>query len=89
MLKDFYKHEPIAQLYLTSRVLLLYPGEGPEQLQGRLVPLYIGQGQGYQALSYVWGTSNTVKSILIDGKKLPVTEGLCKHSWDPHFSDLD
>ncbi|KAK3361516.1 heterokaryon incompatibility protein-domain-containing protein [Lasiosphaeria ovina] len=77
VLSTFYSYQQIHDSYGTgTRVLVLKPGGGDDKLAGRLEPLWIGNSGDYKALSYVWGEPRLTDAILIDGKKLAITESL-------------
>ncbi len=61
------KGEPYAALPdgQSIRMLILEPGEIADPLKGRLEPADIDSAGSYEALSYVWGTSNQVDNITI------------------------
>jgi hypothetical protein len=76
VLAEFYRYERV-QDYYGSRVLVLKPGEKTDKLAGRLEDMWIGgEGPRYSALSYVWGEPQFKDVILIDGKRLAITNSL-------------
>jgi len=78
VLSEYYKYQRI-QDYHGSRVLVLQPGDKADlKLSGRLEDLWMigGQSESYMALSYVWGEPNFTDVILIEGKRLAITNSL-------------
>jgi hypothetical protein len=76
VLAEFYRYKRI-QDYSASRVLVLNPGEKTDKLAGCLEDMWIGvEGPRYSALSYVWGEPQFDDLILIDGKRLAITNSL-------------
>jgi hypothetical protein len=76
VLAEFYRYRRIQDHY-GSRVLVLKPGEKTDKLAGHLEDMWIGgDGPRYSALSYVWGDPQFNDVILIDGKKLAITDNL-------------
>ncbi|KAK4033438.1 heterokaryon incompatibility protein-domain-containing protein [Parachaetomium inaequale] len=76
VLAEFYRYKRIED-YSGSRVLVLKPGEKTDKLAGRLEDIWIGgEGPRYSALSYVWGEPQFNDVILIDGKRLAITNSL-------------
>lgn len=80
VLSEFYKYQPIsgdpAGVYETTRLLELEAGTGDDALRGRLQVLWVGLGQEYRALSYVWGPPRLTDKINIEGKQLNITPSL-------------
>jgi hypothetical protein len=58
------------------RVLTLYGGVRNEELRGYLTMKWRGKVQDYDALSYVWGNSTCTKSMLLNNKKILITQDL-------------
>lgn len=78
VLSEYYKYQRI-QDYHGSRVLVLQPGDKADlKLSGRLEDLWMigGHSESYMALSYVWGEPNFTDVILIEGKRLAITNSL-------------
>jgi hypothetical protein len=76
VLDEFYRYKRIQEHY-GSRVLILKPGKKTDKLVGSLEDMRIGsKGPRYSALSYVWGEPQYNDVILIDGKRLAITNSL-------------
>jgi hypothetical protein len=75
VLAEYYKYRRIEDPYGT-RLLVLDSGDGTEPLSGRLEDLRIYESNSYKALSYVWGEPQMTGIILLDGKRLAITESL-------------
>lgn len=76
VLDEFYRYKRIQEHY-ESRVLILKPGKKTDKLAGSLENMAIGsEGPRYSALSYVWGEPQYNDAILIDGKRLAITNSL-------------
>lgn len=78
VLSEYYKYQRIPD-YHGSRVLVLQPGDKADlKLSGRLEDLWMigGHSESYMALSYVWGEPQFTDVILIDGKRLAITNSL-------------
>ncbi|EAQ85227.1 hypothetical protein CHGG_09241 [Chaetomium globosum CBS 148.51] len=76
VLDEFYQYKRI-QEYYRSRVLVLNPGKKTDKLAGSLEAMWIGSEEPrYSALSYVWGEPQYNEVILIDGKRLAITNSL-------------
>ncbi|KAH6640441.1 heterokaryon incompatibility protein-domain-containing protein [Chaetomium tenue] len=76
VLDEFYQYKRI-QEYYRSRALVLKPGKKTDKLAGSLEDMWIGrEGPRYSALSYVWGEPQYNDVIIIDGKKLAITNSL-------------
>jgi hypothetical protein len=58
------------------RLLRLFPGNWEEPLRGELQVASLDDPSRYQALSYVWGNPNIVKTIQLHGKLFYVTANL-------------
>lgn len=59
------------------RILTLHPGAPDDVLQGSLELTSIDEeASGYEALSYVWGSTLKARRIVCDGRELLITESL-------------
>jgi hypothetical protein len=77
-----YQYHPLSKESNVIRLLLLLPSnDEPENLRCGLFEYTIQEAEGshpYEALSYVWGSGDNARSILIDNQELRVTENLYK-----------
>lgn len=65
----------------SVRFLILQPGAGSDPLigslrPGNLDPADVAQLPPYEAISYVWGTSDRLFTLLCDGAVLPLTQSI-------------
>lgn len=74
---DQYRYEPLLRKS-HIRLLILNPGMGEDILVGSIktVDLNASDLDSFEAISYVWGSHEKDKSILIDGRRLPITTSL-------------
>ncbi|KAK5652337.1 hypothetical protein OQA88_10529 [Cercophora sp. LCS_1] len=75
VLAEFYQYQRINEPN-RSRLLVLNPGNPGDKLSGQLVSLNVGAKTEYTALSYVWGETRLTELIMINGKRLAITESL-------------
>jgi hypothetical protein len=68
---DFYR--PLAAKF--TRVFELEAGDFSDPIIGRLVPQTV-DSEPYEAISYVWGTSQTQCEVTINGTRVSITENL-------------
>jgi hypothetical protein len=78
-----YHYSPLSQEPNIIRLLTLLPSKDePENLRCELFEYTIQEAEEgshpYEALSYVWGSGGNPQSIIIDNKKLAITENLHK-----------
>ena len=74
---EAYQYTPLPPASSAFRLLKLRKGQGPE-LECELLQqsLLKDEHASYEALSYVWGSSELVERILLDQKRLWVTDNL-------------
>jgi hypothetical protein len=75
-----YVYNPIAGTK-SVRFLILQPGSGSDPLVGSLQlgsldPANAAELAPYEAISYVWGTSDRLFTLLCDGAVLPLTQSI-------------
>lgn len=75
--ESFYKYAPLEDEN-HIRLLVLDPGKNvrARHLSGKLVTVNLKEAPRYEAISYAWGSSDTDKTIFIDGKRLPITTSM-------------
>ncbi|KAK5128435.1 hypothetical protein LTR85_003103 [Meristemomyces frigidus] len=74
---DEYRFQPLEQTEL--RLFCLEPGRATQPLSGRLIRTTIaaaGALGGYEALSYVWGSSRELRSMSVDGFDISTTDSV-------------
>ncbi len=71
---DMASPEPVAAEF---RILDLQPGAGNDAIVGSLRTARLGDGERYEALSYVWGDSAGAKAVVtVSGQRIAVTASL-------------
>jgi hypothetical protein len=63
-----YRYKPLDQTKREIRILLLYPGERDEPLQGSLSTASLPDNPQYEAVSYLWGDTKDHMAIYLEEK---------------------
>ncbi|KIX09356.1 uncharacterized protein Z518_00435 [Rhinocladiella mackenziei CBS 650.93] len=58
------------------RILDLLPGGDGDDIHGILRDVGLGDGEQYEALSYVWGDGTNLRTVKVSGRSIEVTETL-------------
>ncbi|KAF2652629.1 hypothetical protein K491DRAFT_718770 [Lophiostoma macrostomum CBS 122681] len=74
------------------RVIRLLPGQWKDPIRCELVHTSLSSGKRYHALSYVWGSKEVTRNILLDGHLFQATvnlEGALRHLRHQYEDGLD
>lgn len=72
-----YTYQPFPPEETYIRRLVLEKGTVDDPLNGRLETIKL-EDASYEAISYVWGSSNGDQSIIVDGQCLPITSNMAQ-----------
>jgi len=69
-----YQWRPLDNTRKEIRVLNLEPGAGDPSLSGQLRHVFLDESgkTDYETISYAWGDTALVDSILVDGTRIPI-----------------
>lgn len=63
-------------LHDQIRLLVLLPGAEGDPIQCRLMQIWRNSNPVYEALSYIWGTTESSRTILVDGMPVMIRQNL-------------
>lgn len=69
-------YSPLDTKRREIRVVDLLPGDGDDAVEGKLRVISLDGSAAFEALSYVWGDANDVRTVILDGIVQPVTKNL-------------
>src|ERR1700744_2973972 len=75
-LSETYKYLPLKEGTSELRVLALHPGEWHEDILCSLCTVLLDSNPDFEALSYVWGSPNNLRTIWLHGLPHAVTANL-------------
>src|SRR5271163_1638386 len=70
-----YSYKPLA-MEGAIRLFCLMPGTGNDKLKGSIQHILLNKHQGYEALSYAWGSQDRPCYITLPQGTLPITKSL-------------
>ena len=74
---EFFEHSALADPRSQIRLLSVQPGDDDSDVSCQLQAYEFKQVPSYQAVSYIWGDPNELRSIVLNGKRLIVRYNCC------------